>query len=71
MSDHLRRYRARRDALTQWYPVEPKGHLARPWTTLAALMSGSVGSKSPQLPKVAAQGPEGKKPESRVKRCTR
>jgi hypothetical protein len=29
MSDNLRRYRAIRDALTQWYPGEPKGNMAR------------------------------------------
>ena len=34
-------------------------------------MSGIVGSKSTQLPTVASQVPDGKKPESRVKRFTR
>jgi Transposase DDE domain len=71
MSDNLRRYRAIRDALTPWYPGEPKGNLARHLTTLAALISGIVASKSTQLPKVAAQVPDGNKPESRVKRFTR
>jgi hypothetical protein len=37
MSDNLRRYRAIRDALTQWYPGQPTGTVARPLTTLAAL----------------------------------
>lgn len=40
-------------------------------TTLAALISGIVGSKSPQLPSVATKIPDGAKPESRVKRLTR
>ena len=71
MSNNLRRYRAIRDALTQWYPGEPKGNLARHLTTLAALISGIVASKSTQLPKVASQVPDGNKPDSRVKRFTR
>jgi hypothetical protein len=40
-------------------------------TTLAALISGIVGSKSTQLPSVATKIPDGIKPESRVKRLTR
>src|SRR5262249_11790311 len=71
MSDNLRRYRAIRDALTQWYPGQPSGPVARHLTTLAALMSGIVGSKSTQRPSVATKIPEGTKPESRVKRLTR
>jgi hypothetical protein len=71
MSDNLRRYRAIRDALTQWYPGEPTGNLARHLTTLAALSSGLVASKSMQLPIIASQVPDGNQPESRVKRFTR
>ena len=71
MSDHLRRYRAIRDALTQGYPGKPTGTVARHLTTLAALISGIVGSKSTQLPSVATKIPDGTKPESRVKRLTR
>ena len=71
MSDNLRRYRAIRDAFTQWYPDQPTGTVARHLTTLAALLSGIVGSKSPQLPSVATTIPDGAKPESRVKRMTR
>jgi len=71
MRDHLRRYRALRDALTHWSPGQPPGPVARPWTTLAALRSGSVGSQSPQLPRVATNIPDGTKPESRVNRLTR
>src|SRR6266851_4802401 len=71
MSDNLRRYRAIRDALTQGYPGQPTGTVARHLTTLAALISGIVGSKSTQLPKIAAHVPDGAQPESRVKRFAR
>ena len=71
MSDNLRRYRVIREALTQGYPGEPTGHLARHLTTLAALISGIVGSKSTQLPHIATKVPDGAKPESRVKRFAR
>jgi len=71
MSDNLRRYRAIRDALTQGYPGQLNGHGARHLTTLAALISGLVGSKRTQLPHIATQVPDGRKPESRVKRFTR
>src|SRR6267378_4321095 len=71
MSDNLRRYRAIRDALTQCYPGQPSGTVARHLITLAALISGIVGSKSTQLPHIAAKVPNGPKPESRVKRFAR
>jgi Transposase DDE domain len=71
MSDNLRRYRAIRDALTQCYPGQPSGTVARHLRTLAALISGIVGSKSTQLPHMATKVPNGTKPESRVKRFAR
>ena len=71
MSDNLRRYRAIREALTQGYPGELQGQVARHCTTLAALISGIVGSKSTQLPQIATHVPDGKKPESRGKRFAR
>ena len=71
MSDNLRRYRAIREALTQCYPGQPSGTVARHLITLAALISGIVGSKSTQLPHIATKVPDGTKPESRVKRFTR
>jgi hypothetical protein len=40
-------------------------------TTLAAFISGIVGSKSSQLPHIAAKIPDRAKPESRVKRLSR
>jgi Transposase DDE domain len=71
MSDNLRRYRAIQDALTQCYPGQPTGAVARHLMTLAALISGIVGSKSTQLPKIAAHIPDHTKPESRGKRLAR
>src|ERR1043166_9513280 len=71
MSDNLRRYRAIREALTQCYPDQPSGTVARHLIPLAALISGIVGSKSTQLPHVAAHVPNGTKPESGVKRFAR
>src|SRR5438128_4080269 len=71
MSDNLRRYRAIHQALKQWYPGEPSGRLAQHLTSLAAFISGIVGSKSSQLPSIATKVPDGTKPESRVKRFTR
>ena len=71
MSDNLRRYRAIHQALKQGYPGEPKGNMARHLNTLAAFISGIVGSKSSQLPAIAAKIPDGAKPASRVKRLSR
>jgi hypothetical protein len=71
MSDNLRRYHAIRNALKQTHPAQPQGNLARHLNTLAALLSGIVGSKSTQLPHIAAKVPNGTKPESRVKRFAR
>jgi Transposase DDE domain len=71
MSDNLRRYRAIRAALTQGYPGQPTGQVARHLTTLAALISGIVGSKSTQLPHIAMKVPDNTQSESRVKRFAR
>jgi Transposase DDE domain len=71
MSDNLRRYRAIRRALTQCYAGEMSGRMAQHLTTLAALISGIVGSKSSQLPSMATQIADRAKPESRVKRLSR
>jgi hypothetical protein len=71
MSDNLRRYRAIHAALLQGYPGPLTGTLVRHLTTLAAFISGIVGSQSTQLPKIAARIPDGTHPESRVKRLAR
>jgi hypothetical protein len=71
MSDNLRRYRAIREALRQWYPGSLNGHQARHLITLAMLISGIVGSRHTHLDKVAAQVPSAAKPASRAKRFAR
>jgi hypothetical protein len=71
MRDNLRRYRAIHQALKQGYPGEPSGRLAQHLTTLAAFLSGMVGSKSSQLPSMATKAPDRAKPDSRVKRLSR
>ena len=71
MSDNLRRYRAIRHALAQCSPTPSLGTFARHLNTLAALISGIVGSKSTPRPHIATQVPDGTKPESRVKRFAR
>ena len=55
----------------QWYPSQPPGTVVRHLTTLAALISGIVGSQRTHLPHIATQVPDGTKPESRVKRFAR
>ena len=71
MRANLRRYRAIRAALLQAYPGQPTGTVARHLTTLAALISGIVGSKSTQLPHIATKIPDSTQAESRVKRLAR
>jgi len=71
MSDNLRLYRAILESLTHTYPTPPTGNFARHLQTLAALISGIVGSKSTQLPHIATKVPDSTKPESRVKRFAR
>src|ERR1044071_1301231 len=71
MSDNLRRYRAIRDALCQWYPGQPTGTVVRHLTTLAAMISGIVGSKRTQLPHIATKVPDGTQAESPVTRFAR
>ena len=59
MSENLRRYRAIHEALKQWYPGEPSSNRDRHLTTLAALISGIVASRSSQLPQIATKIPDG------------
>lgn len=65
MSDNLRRFRAIRTALNGLYPKQPQGNLARHLNTLAAMISGIVGSHRTNFPKMASKVPDGNKPESR------
>ena len=71
MSDNRHRYRAIKDAIKQLYPTEPKGNLARQLHTLAAFISGIVGSRSTHLPAIAKKVPDETKKESRVKKYSR
>ena len=71
MSDNLRRYHSIREALRQCYPGEMSGRMAQHLTTLAAFISGIVGSKSSQMPRIATKIADRAKPESRVKRLSR
>ena len=71
MRDHLRCYRAIRDALTPGSPGQLNGHVARHLTTLTALLRGSVGSTRTPLPHRATPVPEGRKPARRVTRWPR
>jgi hypothetical protein len=71
MSDNRRRYRAIKRAIVQLYPTKPMGNMARHLHTLAALISGIVGSKSTNLPAIAGKVPDRAKKESRVKRFSR
>jgi hypothetical protein len=71
MSDSLRRYRAIRDALLQLAPTTLTARQARHLITLAALISGIVGSRQTQLPAIASKLPDRAKRESRVKRFQR
>ena len=71
MSDNRRRHRAIKRAITQLYPTEPRGNVARQLHTLAALISGIVGSGSTHLPLIAKKVPDETKKESRVKKYHR
>jgi hypothetical protein len=76
MSDNLTRYCAIREALTRLLPQKPAGNLARHLLTLAALISGIVGSRRTSLSAIASKIPTGGSPkgggrESRIKRFSR
>src|SRR3990172_5694792 len=71
MSDNIKRLRAISKALKDLYPGEPKGNLLRHLFTLAAIISGIIGSRSTNLPLVASKAPDNCKVESRAKRFSR
>jgi len=71
MSDNHQRYRSIRMALSQMYAAEPKGMDAKQLTVLACLISGIIGSRSTNYPKIANKVPDRTKLESRVKRYSR
>ncbi len=55
MSDNKTRYREIQTSLEKLYPTQPKGNFARNLNTMAAMISGIVGSKNTQLPKIASK----------------
>lgn len=71
MSDNVRRFRAIHKALVTYYPGPVKGNFARHLVTLAALITGIVGSRRTNLPEIAAKAPDRAKAESRTKRYSR
>jgi hypothetical protein len=71
MGDNNTRYREIRNALDKIYPVQPQGNAARHLNTLAATVSGIVGSGSTQLPKIADKVPAEAKSASVEKRISR
>jgi len=70
MGDNHRRYRSISQTLRQLYPGLT-GHAARKLNTLAALISGIVGSQRTNFPKIAGKVPDTAKLESRVRRFSR
>ena len=71
MSDNAKRFHAIRTKLNTLYPSQPRGNLARHLNTLAGMISGIIGSKSVNLPKIASTVPDGNKVDSRGKRYSR
>ena len=71
MSDNHHRYRSIRIALSQMFSNGLKGYGAKQLNVYAALISGIVGSKSTNYPKIASKVPDQTKAESRVKRFSR
>jgi hypothetical protein len=71
MSANHYRYRSIRNALAQMFFKEPQGYGAKQLNVLASLISGIVGSKSSNYPKIASKVPDHTKVESRIKRYSR
>ncbi len=71
MSDNLKRYLAILGALKQLCPTRPQGNYLRNLHTLAAMISGIVGSRRTNLPQVASKMPGGGQRESRIQRLRR
>lgn len=71
MSDNHQRYLSIRTALSQMFLDEPKGYGAKQLNVLASLISGIVGSRSTNYPKIASKVPDRRKLESRVKGYSR
>jgi len=66
MSDSRQVHSAIKKAILQLYPTQPQGNLMRHVAALAYLVSGTVLSKSCQLPKIASKVPGDVHPDSRA-----
>jgi hypothetical protein len=71
MSDNSYNFRSILKSLKKLYPQEIKGNSMRRLTTLAALISGIIVSKSVRLPLVASKFADDRKVESRIKSFSR
>lgn len=71
MSDNVRRYRSILKSLKNLNSQDPKGNMARHLTTLAAMISGIIGSRSCQLPAIASKTADSRKVDSRIRRFMR
>ncbi len=71
MADNVSRYRSILKSLKHLYFEEPKGNLARHLTTMAAMISGIIGSRSCQLPAIASKTADSRKVDSRIRRFAR
>jgi hypothetical protein len=71
MSDNVRCYRSILKSLNNLHPEQPRGNMARHLTTLAAMISGIIGSRSCQLPAIASKTADSRKVDSRIKRFIR
>ena len=71
MSDNIRRYRSILKSLKNLHSKDPKGNMARHLTTLAAMISGIIGSRSCQLPAIASKTADSSKVDSRIRRFIR
>jgi hypothetical protein len=71
MTDNVRRYRSILKSLKNLHSEEPKGNMARHLTTLAAMTSGIIGSRSCQLPAIASKTADLRKLDSRIKNFSR
>lgn len=71
MSDNLKRYLAILGALKQLCPAQPQGNYLRHLHTLAAMISGIVGSQRTSLPAIANKMPGKEQRQSRIQRLSR
>ena len=71
MSDNHRRHVAIKQGLLQFFVTPPQGRQAQYLNTLAAMISGLIGSKNAQLSSIAGEVSDAAKLESRITRFKR